>query len=497
MNQQFGPRSLKAPAIAAQGLAPAGYAPVARRIPPGFVRALARVTDFTAAVLTGLAVAGVCAPDRAVLAVPTMLIGVALTGLAAVAMFELLGLYAAPRLKSVRACLRDIAAGWTASFGLLAAASVLALPASLLGLPLALWYVSGAMGVLAGRLALARLVWRWERAGRLARRTAIYGTGPLAEELVAALEQYPASDLCICGVYDDGSGKRALRTLAGSRGSGGIEDLIAFARASRLDLAIVAVPLVEEERLAAVVRRLSVLPVEIKLPAGAMQVRFGRRLTGRAGETGLIDVVDQPIPDWGLLAKAVFDRTVGLAAVALLAPVLLAVAAAVKLDSRGPVLFRQKRYGFNNQLIDVFKFRSIYVDQGDSSAASLVTRGDPRVTRVGRFIRRTSLDELPQLFNVLRGDLSLVGPRPHALEAKAENRLYGAVVEDYFARHKVKPGITGWAQINGWRGETDTIEKIRKRVEHDLYYIENWSLAFDLLILARTPLALLDSKQAY
>jgi FlaA1/EpsC-like NDP-sugar epimerase len=144
--------------------------------------------------------------------------------------------------------------------------------------------------------------------------------GPAAEQLIAALEQRPAPELCICGVYDDGSGKRSLRTLAGSRSSGGIEDLIAFARASRLDLVIVAVPLVEEERLAAVVRRLSVLPVEIKLPAAATQVRFGRRLTARAGATGLLDVVDQPIPDWGLLAKAVFDKTVGLAAVALLAP---------------------------------------------------------------------------------------------------------------------------------------------------------------------------------
>ena len=336
-----------------------------------------------------------------------------------------------------------------------------------------------------------------ERAGRLARRTAVYGTGPLAEELIAALEQHPAPDLCICGVYDDGSGKRSLRTLAGSRSSGGIEDLIAFARASRLDLVIVAVPLVEEERLARggppplrSARRDQVArgrhPGPVRPPAHRARRRDRPPRCRRPADPGL-----------GLLAKAVFDKTVGLAAVALLAPVLLAVAAAVKLDSRGPVLFRQKRYGFNNELIDVFKFRSIYVDQGDSSAASLVTRGDPRVTRVGRFIRRTSLDELPQLFNVLRGDLSLVGPRPHALEAKAENRLYGAVVEDYFARHKVKPGITGWAQVNGWRGETDTVEKIRKRVEHDLYYIDNWSFAFDLLILARTPLALLDNRHAY
>jgi lipopolysaccharide/colanic/teichoic acid biosynthesis glycosyltransferase len=139
----------------------------------------------------------------------------------------------------------------------------------------------------------------------------------------------------------------------------------------------------------------------------------------------------------------------------------------------------------------------MYADLSDQHARKLVTREDQRVTRVGRFIRKTSLDELPQLINVLRGELSLVGPRPHATMASAAGNLYETVVEGYFARHKVKPGMTGWAQINGWRGETDTEEKIERRVEHDLYYIENWSLAFDLYILARTPFALLNTKSSY
>jgi lipopolysaccharide/colanic/teichoic acid biosynthesis glycosyltransferase len=174
------------------------------------------------------------------------------------------------------------------------------------------------------------------------------------------------------------------------------------------------------------------------------------------------------------------------------------VALAVKLDSPGPVLFRQKRFGFNNERIDVFKFRSMYHHQADPTASKVVTRNDPRVTRVGRFIRKTSLDELPQLFSVaFVGNLSLVGPRPHAINAKAEEQLYDDAVDGYYARHRVKPGITGWAQINGWRGETDTHEKIQRRVEHDLYYIENWSVLFDLYILARTPLALLKSEHAY
>ena len=177
---------------------------------------------------------------------------------------------------------------------------------------------------------------------------------------------------------------------------------------------------------------------------------------------------------------------------------MLLAAIAVKLDSRGPVFFKQKRYGFNNELIEVYKLRSMYVDKCDAAAAVLVTKGDPRVTRVGAFLRKTSIDELPQLINVaVKGNLSLVGPRPHAIHAKAENRLYDEAVDGYFARHRVKPGITGWAQVSGWRGETDTQEKIQRRVEHDLYYIENWSVLLDLYILAKTPFAVFNARNAY
>jgi lipopolysaccharide/colanic/teichoic acid biosynthesis glycosyltransferase len=176
---------------------------------------------------------------------------------------------------------------------------------------------------------------------------------------------------------------------------------------------------------------------------------------------------------------------------------MLGVALAVALTSPGPVLFRQKRYGFNNEAIEVYKFRSMYNDKADVAASRQVSRGDPRVTPVGRFIRRTSLDELPQLFNVIKGELSLVGPRPHALQGHVSNTLYDQVVDGYFARHKVKPGITGWAQVNGWRGETDTSDKIQRRVEHDLHYIENWSVLFDIKIMLATPMSLISTKNAY
>ena len=176
---------------------------------------------------------------------------------------------------------------------------------------------------------------------------------------------------------------------------------------------------------------------------------------------------------------------------------MLLIAAAIKLDSKGPVLFKQKRYGFNNNLIEVWKFRSMRDETTNQNWEVQTIKNDPRVTRVGEFLRRSSLDELPQLFNVLFGDMSIVGPRPHAVATKAEGQPFEEVIDHYAARHKVKPGMTGWAQVNGWRGETDTVEKIRKRVEHDLYYIDNWSIWFDSAIIFRTIALLFDDKNAY
>ena len=195
------------------------------------------------------------------------------------------------------------------------------------------------------------------------------------------------------------------------------------------------------------------------------------------------------------VAKRIMDLTLSVLGLIALLPLMATVALAIKLDSPGPVFFRQKRHGFNNQLIDMWKFRSMRTDTLDATAAKLVTKDDPRVTRVGKFIRKTSIDELPQLFNVLMGELSIVGPRPHALAAKADNKLYYDAVEGYFARHRVKPGMTGWAQIHGWRGETDTVDKIMQRVNCDLYYIENWSLWLDLKIVLLTPMSLLTKNE--
>src|SRR5690606_10159618 len=191
------------------------------------------------------------------------------------------------------------------------------------------------------------------------------------------------------------------------------------------------------------------------------------------------------------LLKATLDRTLALLAIVALSPLLLVVAAAVKLSSPGPVLFKQPRHGFNGEVFQMWKFRSMRPH--DDTVVKQATRHDPRITPVGRFIRRTSIDELPQLFNVLMGDMSLVGPRPHAVQ---HNDYYSEKIQAYMNRHRIKPGITGYAQINGLRGETDTLDKMERRVKLDLEYINSWSLWLDIKILLKTPLALF-SRNAY
>jgi Undecaprenyl-phosphate glucose phosphotransferase len=360
------------------------------------------------------------------------------------------------------------------------------------------FYVVGLFVLVGFRKCLFLLVRAWTREGRLDRRTVIVGADANADSLLKSLAAQNDSDVRVVGVFDDRGDKRAHASVAGFDKLGTVDDLVEFARRTRIDLVIFSLPISAETRILQMLKKLWVLPVDIRLAAHNTKLRFRPRAYSYIGKVPVLDVLDKPITDWDVVTKWLFDRIVGALALIALSPVMLLTAIAIKLDSRGPVFFKQKRYGFNNELIEVYKFRSMYVDKCDATATKLVQKDDPRVTRVGAFIRKTSIDELPQLINVVfKGNLSLVGPRPHAVHAKAADQLYDDAVDGYFARHRVKPGITGWAQINGWRGETDTEEKIQKRVEHDLYYIENWSVLFDLYILAKTPVALAKTENAY
>ena len=423
---------------------------------------------------------------------------VAITALAALA-FQAVGAYTITALRTLTKTGLKLVGAWSFVF-LCTAALVFMLKAgtSVSRVWLAGWYAAGLGAIVFERICVSFAVSRMSRAGRFDRRTAIVGGGEPANEIIRALQAQPETGIRVVGVFDDRDDARSPAVVGGYRKLGGVSNLVEYARTNPLDLVIFTLPISAENRLLEMLGKLWVLPIDIRLSAHASKLRLRPRSYSYIGSVPVLDVFDRPIADWDLVLKWIFDKVVGTAALIMLFPLLVMTAIAVKLDSRGPVFFRQKRYGFNNELIEVYKFRSMYVDKADAAAARLVTRDDPRVTRVGRFIRKTSIDELPQLFNVVfSGNLSLVGPRPHALQAKAEDRLYDQVVDGYFARHKVKPGITGWAQINGWRGETDTSEKIQRRVEHDLYYIENWSAFFDLYILFATPFSLLKSENAY
>ena len=407
-------------------------------------------------------------------------------------------------LHSVQALLRPsqevtrLVAAWTLIFAAIAIAIFLNKAGhSYSRAWLSMWYMGGLCGLIALRAVTARFVRHWNRNGQLDRHAVLVGGGTPAADLVAALSASSRTDVSVVGIVDDRDDQRSPSTIHNLRKLGNVGELIDFVRRARIDILIVTLPLAAEERLLQILKKLWVLPVDIRLSAYAQKLHYRPRAYSYIGNVPFLDVFDKPLGDWDRILKTLEDKIIAAFAVILLSPVMLLIALAVKLESKGPALFRQKRYGFNNELIEVFKFRSMYHEMNDADAAKLVTKGDCRVTGVGRFIRKTSLDELPQLFNVLRGELSLVGPRPHATKAKAADQLYNDVVDGYFARHRVKPGITGWAQINGWRGETDTAEKLQRRVEHDLYYIENWSLAFDLNILWKTPFALLKAESAY
>jgi Undecaprenyl-phosphate glucose phosphotransferase len=364
---------------------------------------------------------------------------------------------------------------------------------------LSAFFFVGLAALVTERLFLRALVRAWAREGRLDRRTIVVGSDQSGEKLIETLNAQDDSDIDILGVFDDRNDSRALDSCAGSAKLGKVDDIIEFARRTRVDLVLFALPISAETRILDMLKKLWVLPVDIRLSAHTNKLRFRPRAYSYLGKVPTLDVFEAPITDWDLVMKWLFDHVVGAVILLLVSPLMALVALAVRLDSPGPVLFHQKRFGFNNERIDVFKFRSLYHHQADPLAAKVVTKNDPRVTRVGRFIRKTSLDELPQLFNVVfKNNLSLVGPRPHAVQGKLQSRLFDEAVDGYFARHRVKPGITGWAQINGWRGEVDSEEKIQKRVEFDLYYIENWSVLFDLFILLKTPLALMtENENAY
>jgi Undecaprenyl-phosphate glucose phosphotransferase len=340
----------------------------------------------------------------------------------------------------------------------------------------------------------AQIAVKWViESGLISRRAIIAGGGEEAARLIRGLNERQDNDVRLFGIFDDRDDNRSPTQILGIPKIGSYGDLVAFVRSSEIDLVIIALPFAAEDRIKWLLDEFRVLPVEVRLSIYSKDYAFEQN--NQAFHFGRHRRIFSPERR---LTKRLFDIFFASLALAIFWPILILAALAVRLESPGSVIFRQNRHGYNNRVIEVLKFRSMYSDVSDSAAKEVVTRGDARVTRVGRFLRRSSIDELPQLFNVLRGDLSLVGPRPHAVVAfSSQQERFTQIVDGYSARHRLPPGITGWAQINGWRGEIDDAEKLKARFEHDLFYIENWSFWLDLKILLQTPASLFRSKGAY
>ena len=467
-------------------------------LPLDIVTWTVRSVEFIVVLVTGLAASAYFEPSFGGDDIATYHRIVALAGVSFAVLAETIGCYDIDAQFSLRKAWQRVATSWVATLlfmltlGFLLKASDNISRIWTLG-----WFVGGGVMLLAVRGAMTIWVRRLKRQGIFDQRVVIFGAGPQGLRLANYIQTHDKLTIRLLGFFDDRRDGRVASSTAGLPVLGNIEALVAMIRDGRIDQVIVALPWSAEARLQQVVSTLALTPVRIRLAPDLASFVFASRPVVLLGELPVMTLFERPISGVDGWAKIVEDRALGLLALILVSPLLALIALAIRLDSKGPILFRQPREGFNNRPFHVYKFRSMYHDRAELENIRQASRGDPRVTRVGRVIRALSLDELPQLLNVLQGNMSLVGPRPHAASTRAGGKLFSDVVASYAARHKVKPGITGWAQVCGWRGETDTEDKLVKRFEHDLYYIENWSILFDLYIMLRTVVALLTPRNAF
>ncbi len=458
---------------------------------------LLRIFDMALTLLLGLAIYLIyifpVEPHSISRYLVTLLIATVMMGI----IFHWLGVYSGDFIFTKSLRVRRMLSALIATFAfLLAIAFALKISSFYSRVWVVAWFFSSAALLSMGRVYLGHHITQLALRGRFANRTVIVGTGAQADKLAIHLAEFDAVRTRILGFIDDESTPTdPIRHDHGILGD--LDELIRMIRNEEVDQIFIALPWNEAKRLRHVTHRLAMTPVAIRLAPDLAGFEFSGRSYIEVAGLPMLPLFDRPISGWLHFLKTVEDRVLAAVFLMLLTPVMILTALAVKISSRGPVLFLQNRYGFNNQLIEIWKFRTMYHHLADRDADTLATKDDERVTPVGRVLRRMSLDELPQLFNVLRGDMSIVGPRPHAMAAKAAGQLYYEVVDQYAARHKVKPGITGWAQVNGWRGETDTVDKIQKRVEHDLYYIDNWSIWLDFFIIAKTITVIFRDEKAY
>ncbi len=355
------------------------------------------------------------------------------------------------------------------------------------------------------RLVSGALLASSRKRGQSIQSVVVIGNNEQASAAIQRLDDNPWIGYRIARVFDEGWTEQATTdtpTVMTHRDPAAVDallnDIHSFIESQRqhgqpVAEVWVSLPLSEEVLICRIISVLQDTSVDVCLLPNAFGMQFFSGAATNVAELPVVNISDIHLPGSAELFKRVFDRMVSLIAVVLLSPVMLAIAVCIKVDSKGPILFKQQRYGMDGREIEVWKFRSMSVQENGGEVRQ-ATRYDARVTRIGAFLRRNSLDELPQFFNVLQGRMSIVGPRPHAV---LHNEEYRGQIDGYMLRHKIKPGITGWAQVNGWRGETDTLDKMEERVRYDLEYIQNWSAWLDLKIIFMTVIQGFSGKNVY
>ena len=394
-----------------------------------------------------------------------------------------------PRTKMVL----DIVFGWLVIAGLLA----------LLGAAthsfeyfssraLAVWLVAAPLCSIGAQLALRTCAPVLARIQSRAQRAIIVGMNPQGLELARRIGGAGYAHIALTGFFDDRSAERL-----GDTGQhpllGNLKDLPAFVKEHRIELIYLSMPMTSHPRIREVLDELKDTTASIYFVPDMFVTDVIQGHPDEICGMPVIAVCETPFRGRNAMIKWLSDKLLASVILVLISPLLLVIALAIKLGSPGPVIFKQRRYGLNGEEILVYKFRSMTVCE-DGGVIRQASKNDARITRLGAFLRKTSLDELPQFINVLQGRMSIVGPRPHAV---AHNELYRSLIRGYMLRHKVKPGITGWAQVNGYRGETNTLDKMQARVDYDIDYLRNWSLLLDLKIILRTVLVVFRDQAAY
>jgi putative colanic acid biosynthesis UDP-glucose lipid carrier transferase len=355
------------------------------------------------------------------------------------------------------------------------------------------WLLVTPVLLILNRYLLRSLLASLKRLGIHNYNIAILGMTPSGLKFAKSIQNQPESGLQIAGFYSTDNNIKELKTSGQYAQIGGLEQMIEDARLGTWDQIYLALPSEEKAFSRKIIAQLSDTATPIRLIPDNFTTSLMHSKYLEIADTPVLCIYDAPLSTQNTLIKRIEDVIIGSLLLLMLMPIMFAIAIAVKLSSPGPVLFRQMRHGLKGKPFKVWKFRTMTVCENEGNIRQ-ATRNDLRVTKVGAFLRKTSLDELPQFFNVLQGHMSIVGPRPHAL---SHNEEYSNLIPGYMMRHLVKPGITGWAQVNGWRGETDTLYKMQKRVECDMEYIRSWSLWFDIRIIFATAFKTFFDKNAY